>query len=153
MKNRYFKKILVFGCIILFITASNIPLISSTQNNFEHEENTIIYEEFSVEVTKPTRGLYINNDFYREFVLIRRGLVIGDITLEVNAIDDVNGIDRVVFNVVGGWNNLQFTASEEPFSANWTDWGPGIYHITATAWNNLNESVESVNDIQIFKLG
>jgi len=153
MKNNYLKKIIVFGFIALLIMASNVPLISSTQNLSGPQENTTNKDEFSVEVTKPTRGLYINNEFFREFNFIRRGMVIGDITLEATAIDDVNGIDRVVFHAVGGWNNIQFTDEDEPYEANWTDWGPGLYHITATAWNTLNESVESINDIQIFKLG
>lgn len=153
MKNKHFKRILVFGLITLFIAASYIPLISSTKNDYKNNQNTILKDDFHVEIIKPIRGLYINNEFYRDFIFIRRGIVIGDITLEADAVDDVNGIDRVIFHVVGGWNNLQFTADEEPYNANWTDWGPGLYHITATAFNTLNESVESINDIQIFKLG
>jgi len=153
MINKYFKKMLISASIAMLIMTSILPSISSSPEFIENKENTNFKDDFYCEITKPTRGLYLNNEFIRDFIFIRRGIVIGDLTFEATAVDDVNGIEKVVFHVVGGWNNLQLTATEEPFRANWTKWGPGIYHITATAYNNLNETVESINDIQIFKLG
>ena len=153
MKNKNFRRILVFGFLALFLMASFIPVISSYQSNFENKENTVSKDEFSCEVTRPSLSLYINDNKIWDFRYLVRGIVIGEITLKATAVDDVNGIDYVEFNVLGGWNNPKFTVYEEPYEVLWDDWGPGIYHIWATAYNTLGESVQSTNDVQIFKLG
>jgi PKD repeat protein len=60
----------------------------------------------TVKIVKPERALYFNNKkiFPR---LFRLTMIIGDITIEVDAIDDESGIERVEF-IIGG--EVKFTA-------------------------------------------
>ena len=84
-----------------------------------------------------------------DFRLIQRGVVIGDITIEVDAVDDEFGIDYVEFYIDGA---LQGSDSEEPYTFLWDFWMPGIHVLGATAYNTEAESVDS-EEFQVFKLG
>ncbi|MCK5030227.1 MAG: hypothetical protein KAR64_02055 [Thermoplasmatales archaeon] len=151
MTNKYLKRGLIFGIIMLFIGASFIPTISSTSQKdvIQRNENEIFTNEFYAEITKPIRALYLNDKKIWEFRLIQRGFVIGDITIEVNATDDEFGIHYVEFYIDG---TLQDTDSESPYAFLWDFWMPGIHVLGATAYNTEGESVDA-EEFQVFKLG
>ena len=151
MIKKFIKKGLIFGIILLFIGASFIPIISSTpQADFiKRNENEIFASEFYAEITKPIRVLYLNDEQIWEFKLIQRGFVIGDITIEVDAVDDEFGIDYVEFYIDG---TLQGTDSESPYTFFWDFWMPGIHVLGAKAYNTEAESIDA-DEFQVFKLG
>ena len=150
MKYNYQKNILIFGSIVLLIIAMVIPSISSAPENIRNNENTAIFnDEFSCEITKPTRALYLNDEKIFDFMFIQRGIVLGDISIKVDAVDDVVGIDYVEFYID---TILQDTDYDEPYMFLWDFWMSGLHIIDAIAYNTQGGSVEA-EPIQIFKFG
>jgi len=68
-----------------------------------------------VQITKPHRGIYINNHKILPR-LFRMCLVIGDIDISVNASDDISGIERVEFYID---RKLQSTDTSAPYTFRW----------------------------------
>jgi len=103
---------------------------------FTTEEDTIPPD---VKIHKPVRGLYINNKKIRPFIL-RIALIIGDITIEVNATDEGSGIDRVEFYIgLLGTESLG-NDNTEPYTFNWTRYRLRFCHmhmLTVKAYDNI----------------
>ena len=70
-----------------------------------------------LKITKPVRGVYINNE-YRFPRFIRLPLIIGTLTIEVNATDKGSGIEKVEFYAGLFGTKLLGTDTSEPY--NWT---------------------------------
>ncbi len=72
----------------------------------------------TVKILKPVKGLYIIDKMIRPF-FIRRPLIIGRITIDVNATDDETGIDRIEF--YGGLLGTKYlgNATTEPYNYTW----------------------------------
>lgn len=70
----------------------------------------------NVEIIKPVRGLYIQDRLIRKR-LICKALIIGDVTIEVKASDDVSGIEKVEFWI--DWK-LKATDTSAPYTYYWT---------------------------------
>jgi len=78
-----------------------------------------------VSITRPERGLYIfDNKILPRF--IRPSLIIGKITIIVNATDKDTGIEKVEFYING---KLKGTDSSEPFSYVWKRDRIRLFHI------------------------
>jgi len=76
----------------------------------------------TVELVKPVKGLYINGKLIRNR-LFRMALIIGDITIEVDASDENgSGIERVNFYIDSFRNRGEPVANDTtaPYTYNWT---------------------------------
>ena len=82
----------------------------------------------TIEIVKPKRALYIRNQEIRP-LLFRMALIIGDITIEVNASDEGSGIERVEF--YAGLFGIKYLGNDtiEPYSFNWTRDRIRFFHI------------------------
>ena len=121
---------------ILFITLTMIlPNVATTSIETDSraisDKIPLTYEDTTppkVEITHPVRGVYLRDKkiFPR---LIRLTLLIGKITVEVNATDNESGIDRVEF--YGGLFGTKYlgNATEEPYIYNWTRGRIRLIHI------------------------
>jgi len=144
--------------IILLAAAVIIPTISGI--GFSETSNSIIVTSeiqdrgFNASIVRPVRALYLNDMQIfplggRTFRFIQRGIVIGDITIEVSANDDTYGIDYVEIFI----DTIRVeTDNETPYEYVWTEWNPGIHIIEARAFNNEGSYVDA-ESIQIFKFG
>ena len=152
------KKIISYlACIILISTSTQVFAIFECSNkdstnpltNGENlwklsYENKIIDEEIElssnifddesyVKVTKPKEGyLYL---FDKEIFNIGFTLIIGQITVEVEASDDISDVD-IYFD-----NNLKFTDYTEPYSRLYQEKSFGFHKIKAVANNEFGESI------------
>jgi len=81
---------------------------------------TILIEEEPPElkIIKPVRGVYINN-IYRFPRFIRLPLIIGTLTIEVNATDEESGIEKVEFYAGLYSTKLLGTDTSEPYNSVW----------------------------------
>jgi hypothetical protein len=98
-----------------------------------------------VEITKPKRyRVYYNNKkiAFIPFVTI----VIGYLDIEVNATDGESGMNRVEFYIN---DDLYETDTDVPYTCGFAE-PPGIYTITATAYDNAGNSAS--DNIRIVKL-
>jgi len=158
MKKYMIGKKSVTALIILLVAAVIIPTISGIGFSETSYSEIIIPEiqgrGFNASIVRPVRALYLNDKHIfplggRTFRFIQRGIVIGDITIEVSANDDTYGIDYVEFFIdtisVG-------TDNETPYEYFWTEWGPGVHMIDARAFNNEGSYVDA-ESFQIFKFG
>ncbi len=87
-------------------------------NNDNHPPN--------ISIIKPDRGLYFFNEKIRDYLLrFRIPLIIGRITIEVNATDNDSGIEKVEFYINGKYkdNDTSF-----PYEYNWTWSRPRLIH-------------------------
>jgi len=118
------KKNLIKVGIILIILTMILPTIAETatvtNSNTTPDNNPLVLADTTppkVQIKKPVKGVYIvgNKIFPR---LIRLTLIIGSITIEVNATDNESGIDRVEF--YGGLRGKKYlgNATTEPFTYN-----------------------------------
>lgn len=82
----------------------------------------------TIEIVKPKRALYIRNKKIRP-LLFRMALIIGDITIEVNASDEGSGIEKVEF--YAGLLGTKYLGNDttEPYSFNWTRDRIRFFHI------------------------
>ncbi len=86
--------------------------------NFKTETEEIENIPPTIKITKPQKGVYINN---RKTLLgiriLRPTLIIGDITLIANATDEDQGIEKVEFYI-----NCKLIGNDttEPYTCNWT---------------------------------
>jgi len=78
---------------------------------------TLDEEDPEVKIIKPISGLYLFNLRLRKFFLHRLPLIIGRITIEVDAKDNDTGIRNVEFYING---KLEANITSEPFSFKWT---------------------------------
>lgn len=84
-----------------------------------------------IELVKPVKGLYINGELKRAR-LFRMALIIGDITIEVNATDENgSGIERVNFYIDSFRNRGEPVANDTtaPYTYNWTRGRIRFFHI------------------------
>jgi len=77
---------------------------------------TAVNDPPKVEIDKPERAVYINNE-KKLPRLIRLALIIGDITIEVNATDVDSRIEKVEFYING---KLMGNDTTDPYTYNWT---------------------------------
>ena len=141
------KKIISTGIILLFIATICIPSINShtiTDPTPEPE-----FQEFYANIVRPIRALYLNDMEIWQFKLIQRGVVMGDITIEVEAVDETNGIEYVEIKIDG---TRQATVYDPPYQFLWDTWHPGFHIIDARAYSN-NGSFCDAASFQIFKFG
>lgn len=147
----------VIALIILLVAAVIIPSISgigySETSDSEIFVPVIQDRGFNASITRPQRALYLNDMKVwppsGTFKLIQRGIVFGDITIEINAFDDTYGIDYVEIFID---TTRVETDNETPYTYFWTEWSPGIHIIEARAFNNDGAFVDAAS-FQIFKFG
>jgi len=85
-------------------------------------------------ITPEKGGLYL---FGKKIFsgILKTPLIIGNITIEINATDPDDGIDRVELKIKGLIRGETITINESPYKYNWDSFGFGKYTITATAYD------------------
>ena len=155
-KNLPYQKTKV-ALLLLLAAAIAIPCLTgigmSTISDTEQITPDTQDRAFNASIVRPVRALYLNDmKIYPKsgtFRLIQRGIVFGDITIEVTAFDDTHGIDYVEFLID---TTRVATDNETPYEYFWTDWNPGIHLLDARAFNNQGSYVDS-ESFQIIKFG
>jgi len=85
----------------------------------------------TIEIIKPEKALYINNEKKGQTRLVRMALIIGDITIEVNATDNESGIKQVNFTIdpFRPFAKQVFNDTTAPYTYNWTRGRIRFFHI------------------------
>ena len=101
-------------------------------------------ESPEVHIEKPKEGyLYI---FDRALLPIGKTLIIGRITVVVNATDE-SGIDRVEFYID---DKLKTTDEESPYEWQWNEFAIGNHEIEVVAYDNSGNKAEDRMNVLIF---
>ena len=119
-KRELMKAVIIFICLTMILpTVAKTTII--TNSNITPEKIPLAPEDTTppkVEITHPVRAVYIRD---RKIIprLLRLTLLIGAITIEVNATDNESGIDRVEF--YGGILGTKYlgNATTEPYNFTW----------------------------------
>lgn len=88
----------------------------------------------TVEITKPTNGLYIANKF---FLTISLPIIIGKIDINVTASDNDSGMDRVIFYID---NQPTWNDTAAPFGWTWSERTFFKYTIKVVAYDKAGNS-------------
>lgn len=108
---------------------------------------TSIHDDINpyIQITKPTKGFYIRNRII--LPLLFQSIIFGDIDIEVEAIDNETGIERVEFYVD---NNLSLIDDTIPYSLLIDQGILKKYSIKTIAYDNIgNFKEEEINIIKI----
>ena len=97
---------------------------------------SISYQSPSVSITKPTRGLYLFNVMV--LPLPKRCIVIGPITIEVQASQIPLGIERVEFRLD---DQLKATVTQPPYTWRWNQ-GFSRHTVAVTAYDTSGKSAQ-----------
>jgi hypothetical protein len=131
-------------------TASpDFPVVNPLNDDFNGEFDVFVSKltlsDLGVEIRKPQRSLYFNDTDIIELIndkspwqsrihwLFMRPWIIGNITILVDAIEDVSGIDRVEFYID---NVMKCNDSRYPFSWRWDERTIGGFTIEVLAFTN-----------------
>jgi len=121
MKSR--SNLIKAGIIIISLTMI-LPTLAETATvtnlRIISDKTPLVFEDTTppkVKIEKPIKGVYIRGNKILPR-LIRLTLIIGSITIEVNATDNETGIDRVEF--YGGLRGTKYLGNDttEPFTYN-----------------------------------
>ena len=97
-----------------------------------------------VEITKPINAIYLLNKEIIPFKFFP--LVVGSITIEVDATDDESGVDRVEFYIDG---ELQGEDNTSDYFWLWSDTTPGKHTIKVICYDN--EGNDASQEITVWK--
>jgi len=104
----------------------------------------------TVTIEKPKNGyLYFQNNDGKQCQLLKNALIIGKITIEVNAIDTESGIDRILF-LIDGKEQAEITTA--PYTFLWTRFSlPFISHtISVVAYDEAgNNACQNIKALKI----
>ena len=111
-------------------------------------KHPLYVEEPLITIAKPKEGyLYL---FDKESIpLVRNTIVVGKITIEVEAYDE-DGIDKVAFYVD---NVLSFSDYNEPYSWTWNKFAIGNHEIKVIAYDVSENKAEDKINVIIFNFG
>lgn len=125
-----------------FINAENDNILYESE--FENISNTL--NQLSVEIIKPEKALYLNDN--KVFPLIFGTLILGPITVEA----DVAGstAEKVEFYID---NVIKYTDYSEPFSWKWDEQISMKHTIKIKAYDQTLTSVEKTDSVWIFNGG
>lgn len=99
----------------------------------------------SVTITKPINGLYVQDQLFFPLFL---PIIIGKITIDVDAADNDSGMNRVLFLIDG---QQFFNDTVAPYSYTWTELAFFRYTIKVVAYNNAGNSAQaSINVWRFF---
>lgn len=112
---------------------TTLTLIDGEGNSSSDNANVCVGTSLpTIRIQSPENALYFFN--YKLFPL-KRPVIIGKITIKVEAKQEDVGIREVIFFI----NTFpQFTDTEEPYEWTWTDKGFGIYDLAVGAYSNDN---------------
>jgi hypothetical protein len=105
----------------------------------------------NINITKPERGLYFFNKKIRDYLLrFRTPLIIGRITIEVNATDEDSGIEKVELYINGKYmrNDTSF-----PYEFDWRWTHPRLFHlfiIKVIAYDNAGNNATKIMVVHKF---
>jgi PKD repeat protein len=97
----------------------------------------------TIEITKPEKGIYLNNNRILPFFII---IILKDIDVEVLASDEGSGISHVEFYVN---DELKDTISVDPYTWIWDEFAFGRRTIKAVAFDNAGNS--AYDEIKVWK--
>jgi len=137
---------------VLYDVLNRESIVIDEPDNFEltlhpYEAKILVTEDNEspeVHIEKPKEGyLYI---FDRALLPIGKTLIIGRITVVVNATDE-SGIDRVEFYID---DNLKTTDEESPYEWQWSEFAIGNHEIKVVAYDNSGNKAEDRMNVLIF---
>jgi hypothetical protein len=113
----------------------------------------------SVEIEKPSpSGIYFQDEILVWLSMIAllifnsdSAFVVGDITVEVDASDDVSGVNRVEFYVDGSKRHTDSDGSNS-YSWRWSNPRFGRYELSVTAYDNSGNKASDQLDVWIFNI-
>ena len=116
--------------------------VTDDEGNFSSDNATVSIEEPppilpEVRITKPEKGLYIADKKIRSYFIKRTPLILGPITIEVDASQDEYGINRVEFYID---NEKKYTDDTEPYSWTWDTLAFFKHTIKVVAVDNTENS-------------
>jgi len=115
--------------------STRFAVTDSEQNSsFDTANVTIDYALPIIEILKPENGIYV---FSLKILPFPQPIIIGRITVEVNAVQDELGIDRVDFYVD---DELQAIDTTTPYEWIWSNRMFFKHTITAVAYDSLDRS-------------
>ncbi|HVQ00610.1 MAG TPA: Ig-like domain-containing protein [Candidatus Thermoplasmatota archaeon] len=98
----------------------------------------------SVTIIKPVNGLYIQDRLIFNLFL---PIIIGKITIDVNAVDNDSGIDHVAFLIDG---QQLFNDTTAPYSYTWSELAFFKYTIKVVAYDNASNTASASIDVWRF---
>jgi len=126
------------------VIAKNLPGVES---NWSDSLVVVMIENDAplVEITKPTRALYVNNNKILPFF---SSVIIGDIDIEATAVDG-GGVDKVEFYIDG---ELMADFTSEPYVLNWNEHNVfGVRHIIkVVAYDNSGE--QGISELTVWRI-
>lgn len=144
-----------------YTSSSDFPVKNPFQSNYSGNYDAFM-SKFSliglwVDISKPLRSLYINNidiiQLMKEKFPLLSGIrwpfrpwIIGNITIEATAGDDISGIDRVEFYIDDEFNNSD---SNAPYSWPWDPDATGLHTIKVIAFANDNRSMPQPIEVRV----
>jgi len=104
-----------------------------------------------VEITKPKASTIYFREREIQLDILENTLIFGNITIEINATDIDDGIDKVELKIEGMLREETVTLDEYPYQYNWNNLGFGRYIITAIAYDTKGElSEDSISVLKFF---
>jgi len=123
----------------VFIYEINLTVNTTSDENISPE----------VEIVKPEPSTLYFRERKIKFDFFQNTWIFGNITIEINATDIDDGIDRVDLKIQGPLIEESLTFDEGPYHYNWDSFCFGRYNITVTAYDTLGKS--SQDSITVFK--
>lgn len=130
---------------------SNDSQYETKSDVFSFKTKTEENQPPAITIIKPKLGeLYINDrPILSNFFQIP--LIVGDITVQINAADSDSGIDRVEITISGFlMDDELFILTDEPYEIFWDKFGFGRYLIKAVAYDSEGESKEDSITVRKF---
>jgi len=129
-KNNLLKASIIFLSLIM-ILPTLVETSAVTNYNTISSDHTLSFNDTTppkVNILKPVKGVYFRGNKILPR-LIRLTLIVGSITIEVNATDNETGIDRVEF--YGGLRGTKKLGNDttEPYSFSWKRGRIKLIHI------------------------
>jgi len=125
---------------------NKITISASDGLGLSDEDSVTIYLDTTppeIEIIAPTNSIYIKDNAFIPFSF---PVALGSLTIEADAVDDLSGIDRVVFSVD---EEIQAGDCEEPYNWKWGDTYFGKHTVTIGAYDNVGNYVEVDQEVFI----
>lgn len=119
---------------------SNDSQFETKSDVFNFKTKTEENQAPEITIIKPKSGaLYINNNLIFSD-LLQMPLILGNITIQVNATDNDSLIDRVEISINGFLMDKTYNLTDEPYEVYWDKFAFGQYTIDAVAYDTEGDS-------------
>jgi hypothetical protein len=105
----------------------------------------------SVKIIEPETGALYFKNWKIPLSFLETSIIIGNITIDINATDADNGVEKVEVTITGLLTEDKIELDDEPYQWNWNTFCLGKYTITARAYDTDGETDEdTITVIKIF---